>query len=413
MATLRPFAAYRPRPALAAAVAARPYDVLNADEARAESAGNPLSFLHVSKPEIDLDPATPHDDPRVYAAGRDNLAALIARGALVADPAPALYVYALTMDGHTQCGVVGCASVDDYWNDIIRKHELTRRDKEEDRCNHVRVTNAHTGPIFLTYRDDAGIDADVAAIVAAEPDNDHVAADGIRHRSWMVRDPGATERLRAGFAALPHLYVADGHHRSAAAAIVGRERRAADPARTGDEEYNFFLAVCFPASQLRILDYNRLVADLNGLASEEFLARIGASFDVADADAPVRPARKGEFGLFLDGAWRLLRLRASGGGATDPVEGLDVSVLQRLLLERVLGIGDPRTDRRIDFVGGIRGLGELERRVRSGEMRLAISMHPTSIDELLAIADAGKVMPPKSTWFEPKLRDGLFVHFLD
>jgi uncharacterized protein (DUF1015 family) len=413
MSTIRPFRAFRPTPDHAAEVAAKPYDVLNSDEARAEVQGHPLSFLHVGKPEVDLDPSIDLHDDAVYAKGRENLMTLIGNGVLVEDAAPALYVYAQTMHGHTQYGLVGCAAVEEYWNDTIRKHEHTRKDKEEDRCNHVRVTNAHSGPIFLTYRDNAVIDGIVTRITAGVPDNDHVAADGVRHASWVIRDTADIESIMAAFREIPTLYVADGHHRSAAAGIVGRERAAANPNHTGEEEYNFFLAVYFPASQLRIMDYNRLVKDLNGLTDEQFLDKLGATFTIAPADAAVKPAKKGDVGLYLGGRWYTLSAHPALLENPDPVGRLDVAILQHNVLSPVLGIADPRTDKRIDFVGGIRGLGELERRVNSGEMTVAFSMHPTSIDELMSIADAGQIMPPKSTWFEPKLRDGLFVHFLD
>lgn len=413
MATLRPFRAWRPKPEFAAEVAAKPYDVLNSDEARAEVQGHPLSFLHVGKPEVDLDPSIDIHDAQVYDKGRANLQRLIADGVLAEDPAPCLYLYAQTMGAHTQYGLVGCAAVEEYWNDTIKKHEHTRKDKEEDRCNHVRVTNAHTGPIFLTYPDSAEIDAIVDGVRAAAPVTDHVAPDGIRHQTWVIGDQGTIDRLQRLFAAVPNLYVADGHHRSAAAAIVGRERAAANPAHTGEEEYNFFLAVFFPATQLRIMDYNRVVKDLNGLDAAAFMKKLSERFTVQPADAAVHPPRKGTFGMYMDGTWYQLEAESALNENPDPVERLDVAIMQNYILRPILGIDDPRTDKRIDFVGGIRGLGELERRVDSGEMAVAFSMHPTSIGELMAIADAGQVMPPKSTWFEPKLRDGLFVHFLD
>ena len=412
MSTIRPFQAFRPLPEFAAEVAAKPYDVLNSEEARQEVQGHPLSFLHIGKPEVDLDPSIDLHDPQVYEKGRDNLQKLISDGVLREDAAAALYIYAQTMNGRTQYGIVGCASVEEYWNDTIKKHEHTRKDKEEDRCNHVRVTNAHSGPIFLTYPDDPQIDQAIARITAGTPDNDHVAADGIRHQSWLVSDAETIAFLRARFAAIPYLYVADGHHRSAAASIVGREHKNANPNHTGEEEYNFFLAVCFPASQLLIMDYNRLVKDLNGRSKEQFLAEVARNFTITPSSSQLRPGKKGDFGMYLDGAWYQLTASPSLQAETDPVLRLDVSLLQNHLLAPVLGIDDPRTDKRIDFVGGMRGLGELERRVDSGEMTVAFSLHPTSIHELMAIADAGKIMPPKSTWFEPKLRDGLFVHFL-
>jgi len=413
MATFRPFRAYRPKPEFAAEVASKPYDVLSSDEAREEVKGHPLSFLHIGKPEVDLDPSIDIHDALVYEQGKRNLWNLINEGVLVQDPEPCVYLYVQTMDQHTQYGLVGCASVVEYWNDTIKKHEFTRKDKEEDRCNHVRVTNAHSGPIFLTYPDHAGIDEIVDSIKRNTPATDHIASDGIRHQTWVISDQAVIARLQELFATIPSLYVADGHHRSAAAAIVGRERAKANPAHRGDEEYNFFLAVYFPATQLRIMDYNRVVKDLNGYGVTDYLTRLGEHFTVTAAQHQVRPTRKGEFGMYLRNNWYILHAKPALLENPDPVGKLDVAILQHNVLSPILGIHDPRTDNRIDFVGGIRGLNELERRVDSGEMSVAFSMHPTSIDELMAIADAGKVMPPKSTWFEPKLRDGLFVHFLD
>jgi uncharacterized protein (DUF1015 family) len=394
-------------------VASKPYDVLNSDEAREEVKGHLLSFLHIGKPEIDLDPGIDPHDPKVYTKGKENLQKLIDQNVLVEDPEPYLYVYAQTMGGRTQYGIVGCASVEEYWNDTIKKHELTRKDKEEDRCNHVRVTNSHSGPIFLTYPDNAEINAIVSSIVSAPPENDHVAADSIRHQSWVIKDKATILKLQQLFAATPHLYVADGHHRSAAAGIVGRERKLANPNHRGDEEYNFFLAVCFPASQLRILDYNRVAKDLNGLSMQDFFVKLKGKFSVQPIQGRPRLSKKGEFGLYLEKMWYTLTAADELLKTSDPVERLDVAILQNQLLSPVLGIKDPRTDKRIDFIGGIRGMGELEKRVDSGQMRVAFSLFPTSIHELIAIADADKIMPPKSTWFEPKLRDGLFVHFLD
>ena len=412
MATLRPFRAYRPIAHHASAVASRPYDVLNSQEARLEAQGNPLSFLHVGKPEIDLPPETDLYDDRVYAKGRENLQRLISDGILLQDPEPCYYVYAQTMGDHTQAGFVGCASVEEYLADTIKKHELTRKDKEDDRTRHVKETGAHTGPIFLTYRSSVELEGLLERITGEEPEIDIVASDDIGHRVWVIRDRATQEEIRNGFQCVDALYVADGHHRSAAAARVGKEmaeENAAD--HTGEEEYNFFLAVLFPHTQLKILDYNRVVKDLNGRTKETLLREINERFSVTRSPAPVRPSRKGEIGMYLAGHWYSLECPPSTGG--DPVASLEVSLLDREILRPILAIEDVRTSKRIDFVGGIRGLSELERRVDSGEMAVAFALYPTTIEELLAIADAGKIMPPKSTWFEPKLRDGLLVHTLE
>lgn len=413
MAVFKPFKAFRPKQDEAALVASKPYDVLNSDEARVEVEGNPISFLRVGKPEVDLDTSIDTYDERVYAKGRENLMKLINNGHLVEDDDNYFYLYAQTMDGRTQYGLVGCASVEDYWNDVIKKHEKTRAKKEEDRCNHVRVTNAHTGPIFLTYKDNDKINEIVDKIQTETPDNDHTASDGVRHRSWLIKDKNDQKVIQDTFGAIPNLYVADGHHRSAAAAIVGKERQKANPDHKGDEEYNYFLAVCFPASDLYIMDYNRVVKDLNGMKTDEFLEKLSTNFSVENSSGQYKPKAKGEIGLYIDNKWYKLTANDDLLNNPDPVEVLDVAILQREVLTPLLNIDDPRTNERIDFVGGIRGLDELEKRVDSGEMKLAFSMYPTSINELMDIADAGKIMPPKSTWFEPKLRDGLFIHFLD
>ncbi len=413
MAVFRPFRAFRPVPEKAGDIAALPYDVMNSEEARREVEGKPLSFLHIGKPEVDLDPSIDLHDPRVYEKGKENLHKLIDSGNLVQDPEPCLYLYAQTMDGRTQYGLVGCASVDDYWNEVIKKHEKTRKDKEEDRCNHVRVTNSHSGPIFLTFRDVDEVNAIIDKIKDSKPENDHVATDGIRHTTWVIRDRQTIDRIESLLEAVPNFYIADGHHRSASAGLVGRERQKANPNHKGDEEYNFFLAVLFPASHLKIMDYNRVVKDLNGNTREQFFEKISGKFAITPVKGVCKPERKGEIGMYTDGQWYLLNVSKSLLSNPDPVESLDVAILQNHLLHPVLGVDDPRTSKKIDFVGGIRGLKELERRVNSGEMAVAFAMYPTSVDELMSIADADKIMPPKSTWFEPKLRDGLFVHFLD
>jgi uncharacterized protein (DUF1015 family) len=413
MPLLRPFRAYRPKPEFAGEVAAKPYDILSSDEARQEVKGHPYSFLHVGKPEVDLDPSIDLHDPRVYQIGKENLDALIANGILVPDSHPALYIYAQTMNGRTQYGIVGCVSVEEYWDGTIKKHELTRKDKEVDRSNHVRITRSHSGPVFLTYKDDATIDGVVSTIVGQPPVNDHIAADGVRHRTWIIEDTQTLTVLQKHFAAIPHFYIADGHHRSAAAATIGRERKDANPNHRGDEEYNFFLAVAFPANQLQIMAYNRVVKDLNGLSQDEFFDRCSSHFTRRPAGKRLYPTTKGDFGIYLGKTWYALSASPSIMAESDLVLRLDVSILQNYILDPILGIKDPRTDTRVDFVGGIRGLNELERRVNSGEMAVAFSLYPTSIHELISIADAGQIMPPKSTWFEPKLRDGLFVHLLD
>ncbi|HOM05633.1 MAG TPA: DUF1015 domain-containing protein, partial [Candidatus Kapabacteria bacterium] len=343
MAVFRPFKAFRPKPELAAEVAAKPYDVLNSDEAREEAKGHPLSFLHVGKPEIDLDPSIDLYDPRVYEKGKENLQKLIRDGVLVEDSEPYYYIYAQTMFDRTQYGLVGCASVDDYWNDVILKHEKTRKDKEEDRCQHVRVTNAHTGPIFLTYKDKAEIDEIVNRYIEQKPNTDIITVDGIRHQVWVISDKNDIAKIRELLAGVDKFYVADGHHRSAAAAIVGRERQQANPNHTGEEEYNFFLAVLFPASHLYIMDYNRLVKDLNGLSKEEFLAKLEDLFVINKVEGQFAPKKKGQIGMYLDGQWYSLDAKEKLFHPEDPVENLDVSILQQHVLDPILGIDDPRT----------------------------------------------------------------------
>jgi uncharacterized protein (DUF1015 family) len=406
---LHPFRALRPPPGLAARVAAVPYDVVSREEAAALAEGNPDSFLHVGRSDIDLPPDTDPYDPRIYATARAALDRFVARGTLVRDSEPGLFLYRQEMDGRAQTGIVGCVHVDDYEHDIIRKHEKTRKDKEDDRTRHVLTLNANAEPVFLTYRPVAELDALARTAAAAEPLYDFTAPDGVRHTVWAVPDSEAWVRA---FCGVPVAYVADGHHRSASAWRAGKERKAANRRHRGDEEYNWFLAVLFPSNQLRILPYNRLVKDLNGLTPAAFaeqLRRLGR-LELATEPAPSAPA---SFGLFFDGAWQRLTLDERSIDRADPIGSLDVSLLQDRLLGPILGIGDPRTDKRIDFVGGIRGPGELERRVRSGEMALGVAMYPTTLDQLMAVSDAGGIMPPKSTWFEPKLRSGLFVHELD
>ncbi len=410
MSTFRPFKGLRPIPELADKIASPPYDVINSEEAREMAAGNPLSFLHVVKPEIDLDPSIDLYDDRVYAKAAENFNRLIDEGSMVQDGAASYYVYAQEMGGHRQVGIVGCASADDYFNDVIRKHEFTRPDKEKDRTRHVDTLDANAGPVFLTYRASEEVDRLVAEITATDPENDFTA-DGVHHILWPVSDPQWAAKVEQAFAGIPVLYVADGHHRSASAASVRNWRREKNPGHTGDEEYNFFLAVVFPHNQMQIMAYNRVVEDLNGLSPAEFLEKAAEKFEVRESASPV-PASPQQFCLYLEGAWHLLSAREGSFDAGDPVLRLDCSILQKNLLEPLLGIGDPRTDKRINFVGGIRGTEELERLVDSGKYAVAFSLHPTSIVDLMSVADAGQVMPPKSTWFEPKLRSGLVVHKL-
>ena len=406
---LNPFRAVRPRPDLAAQVAAVPYDVVNRAEAVELARGNPHSFLHVGRSDIDLPEDVDPYDSRIYRRAREALDELLAGGALRQDPRPGLFLYRQIMDGRTQTGVVGCVHVDDYERDLIRKHEKTRQDKEDDRTRHVLTLHANAEPVFLTYRGRPEIDALVTGIASESPPlYDFVAPDGVRHTVWAVPDPDALARA---FGAVPHAYVADGHHRSASAWRAGKELRAKNPSHRGDEEYNWFLAVLFPADQLRILPYNRLVRDLKGQSPSEVLDRLGRLGKLT-AVKDATPDRTGVFSVYLDGRWHRLELDPAGIDRSDPIASLDVSLLQDRVLSPILGIGDPRTDKRIDFVGGIRGTAELERRVRSGEMAIAFSLYPTTLDQLMAVSDAGHVMPPKSTWFEPKLRSGLFVHEL-
>jgi uncharacterized protein (DUF1015 family) len=405
---LNPFRAVCPPPDLAPQVASVPYDVVNRGEAAELARGNPHSFLHVGRSDIDLPEDLDPYDARIYRRAREALDELLARGTLVRDPEPRLFVYRQIMDGRPQTGVVGCVHVDDYEHDVIRKHEKTRQDKEDDRTRHVLTLDANAEPVFLTYRGRVEIDRMVEAITPTAPLYDFTAPDGVRHTVWQVPDSWALART---FDPVPLAYVADGHHRSASAWRAGKELRAGNPSHRGDEEYNWFLAVLFPSDQLRILPYNRVVRDLNGQTPARVLERLGGLGKLSPATDPV-PERSGVFCVFLDGRWQRLELDPAGINRSDPIASLDVSLLQDRVLSPILGIGDPRTDKRIDFVGGIRGTAELERRVRSGEMAIAFSLFPTTLDQLMAVSDAGHVMPPKSTWFEPKLRSGLFVHEL-
>jgi len=410
---IRPFAGLRPATGRAADVAAPPYDVLSSEEARERAEGKPWSFLHISRPEIDLAPGTDPYSPAVYTKAAENLGNMVALGVLARDDEPCLYVYRLTAGDIVQTGIVAAASLADYDSNRIRKHELTRPDKEDDRVRQIEALDAQTGPVLLAYPDAAQIDAILAAAAAGEPDSDVVGDDGVRHSVWVIREAGTIERLVTLFEATPALYIADGHHRSAAASRVAAARRSANPASTGDEDYNYFLVVAFPEHEMNILPYNRAVRDLNGMSSEEFRARIVERFDIQPSSSPVAPATSGNFGLYLQGAWYRLAIRPDYVREHDPIARLDVSLLADNLLAPILDISDPRRDKRIEFIGGIRGLSELERRVDSGEMACAFSMYATSMRDLMAVADANEVMPPKSTWFEPKLADGLVSLQLD
>lgn len=411
MSVIRPFSALRPKKEYASAVAALPYDVMNSEEAREKVKELPYSFIHVDKAEVDLPVGTDIYSDAVYAKAAENLKKLMSDGICVLDSKKNLYIYRQTMGDVVQTGVVGCASVDDYLNGVIKRHELTRADKEEDRLRHVDTCDANTGPIFLAYREKAEINEVLDKYTALAPEYDFISDGGVRNEVWVVEDEADIKTLVDGFAQIPSLYIADGHHRAASAVKVALKRRAAHPDYTGDEEFNYFLAVYFRSNDLKILDYNRLIKDLNGLSPEELLAKLGESFTVEAHDGAVRPAKRHCFGMYLDGKWYSLTLKDGIADEGDPVGSLDVSLLQKLVISRIFGIDDPRTDKRIDFVGGIRGLGELEKRCGE-DMRVAFSMYPTSLDELMRIADASQIMPPKSTWFEPKLLSGLFIHFL-
>ena len=414
MARVKPFKGLRPPRELVEQVESRPYDVLDSDEARAEAGNNEKSLYHIIKPEIDFPVGTSEYDARVYERAAENFAKFQREGWLVQDADDHYYVYAQTMNGHTQYGIVVGAAVDDYMNGVILKHELTRRDKEEDRMKHVRVCDANIEPVFLAYPDDDVLDTVVARYTLQEPEYDFIApVDGFRHQFWIIDKEEDITAVTERFALMPHLYIADGHHRTAAAALVGAEKAKANPAHTGTEEYNYLMAVCFPASQLTILDYNRVVKDLNGHSPAEFLALLEKDFVVSpQGTEPYRPARLHEFSLYLKGEWYSLMLKPGLVDETDPIESLDVSISSKRILDEILGIKDLRSDKRIDFVGGLRGLSELKRRVDSGEMQMALALYPVSMQQIIRIADSGNIMPPKATWFEPKLRSGLVVHKL-
>lgn len=414
MAKVKPFKGIRPPKELVTEVASRPYDVLNSEEARAEAEGNPRSLYHIIKPEIDFAPGTDEHSPEVYAKAVENFKAFRENGWLVQDDKEHYYIYAQTMDGRTQYGIVVAANVDDYMEGRIKKHELTRRDKEEDRMKHVRINNANIEPVFFAFPDNEILEKIIKDATAGKAEYDFTAPDGFGHHFWVVEDADTISRITEEFAKIPYLYIADGHHRSAAAALVGNEKARQNPAHRGDEEYNYFLAVAFPASHLKIIDYNRVVRDLNGLTPEQFLDKVRENFDVKDMGTEIyTPAALHNFSLYLDGRWYSLTAKAGTYDDQDPIGVLDVTVSSDLILRDILGITDLRSDKRIDFVGGIRGLGELKRRVDSGEMKMALALYPVTMDQLINIADTGNIMPPKTTWFEPKLRSGLVIHKLD
>ena len=414
MATIKPFRGIRPPKDLVELVESRPYDVLDSEEARAEAGDNEKSLYHIIKPEINFAPGTSEYDPRVYQSAADHFRLFQERGWLVQDAAEHYYIYAQTMNGRTQYGLVVGACVNDYLTGVIKKHELTRRDKEEDRMKHVRVCDANIEPVFFAYPDNAVLDALLMRYAATEPEYDFVApVDGFRHRFWVVSDAQDMDLITEQFRRTPSLYIADGHHRSAAAALVGAEKARQDAAHTGQEEYNYFMAVCFQASQLTILDYNRVVKDLNGLSPDAFLKALAQDFTVeAKGEMEYRPRQLHEFALYMDHCWYSLTARPGTYDDSDPIGVLDVDISSRLILDKLMGIKDLRSDKRIDFVGGLRGLGELKRRVDSGEMRWALALYPVSMQQIMNIADSGKIMPPKATWFEPKLRSGLVIHKL-
>lgn len=414
MAKIKPFKGIRPPKQYVEEVESRPYDVLDSEEARVEAGDNEKSLYHIIKPEIDFEPGTSEYDPRVYEKAAENFKKFQDKGWLVQDDKDNYYIYAQTMNGKTQYGLVVCAFVDDYLNGVIKKHELTRRDKEEDRMKHVRVNNANIEPVFFAYPDNTILNDVIMKYAQTEPEYDFIAPiDGFRHQFWIISDSKDIEVVTEEFAKMPALYIADGHHRSAAAALVGAEKAKQNPNHKGTEEYNYFMAVCFQASQLTILDYNRVVKDLNGLSSEEFLTALSKNFDVVEKGADIyKPDHLHNFSLYLDNKWYSLTAKQGTFDDKDPIGVLDVDISSRLILDEIFGIKDLRSDKRIDFVGGLRGLEELKRRVDSGEMRMALALYPVTMQQIMDIADSGKIMPPKATWFEPKLRSGLIIHKL-
>ena len=414
MAKVKPFKGIRPPKHLVEEVVSRPYDVLNSEEARQEAAGNEKSLYRIIKPEIDFEPGTDEHDPKVYDKAAANFRMFRDNGWLVQDDQENYYIYAQTMDGRTQYGFVVAAWVDDYMEGRIKKHELTRRDKEEDRMKHVRINNANIEPVFFAFPDNEALEEIIRTVTKEEPEYDFLAPDGFGHTMWKISDPKLIETITAEFEKIPNLYIADGHHRSAAAALVGAEKAKNNPNHKGDEEYNYFMAVAFPASHLKIIDYNRVVKDLNGLTEQEFLDKLKENFIVEEKGTEIyTPEKLHNFSLYLGGKWYSLTAKEGTYDDKDPIGVLDVTVSSNLILRDILGITDLRSDKRIDFVGGIRGLGELKKRVDSGEMKMALALYPVTMEQLIDIADSGNIMPPKTTWFEPKLRSGLVIHELE
>lgn len=414
MAKIKPFKGIRPTKELVSEVASRPYDVLNSEEARKEAEGNEKSLYHIIKPEIDFEPGTDEHDERVYDKAVENFNMFQDKGWLVQDEKEHYYIYAQTMNGRTQYGFVIAANVDDYMEGRIKKHELTRRDKEEDRMKHVRINNANVEPVFFAFPDNPELEKIIKDVTSQTPEYDFISEDGFGHHFWVINDDCTIAKITELFAEIPSLYIADGHHRSAAAALVGHEKALANPNHTGNEEYNYFLAVAFPASHLNIIDYNRVVKDLNGLSADEFLTKLNDNFIVTEIGEEIyTPNKLHNFSLYLGGKWYSLTAKEGTYDDNDPIGVLDVTISSNLILRDILNIQDLRSDKRIDFVGGIRGLGELKKRVDSGEMAMALALYPVSMKQLIDIADTGNIMPPKTTWFEPKLRSGLIIHKLN
>ncbi len=414
MAKVKPFRGVRPPKEYVEKVASKPYDVLSSEEARAEAGDNEMSLYHIIKPEIDFEPGTGEHEPKVYDKAVENFKKFQEKGWLVQDPQDCYYIYAQTMDGRTQYGFVVGASVEDYLTGRIKKHELTRREKEADRMHHIEINNANIEPVFLAFPDNSALEDIIDRTAQTTPEYDFVSEDGIGHTLWVIKDQETIDTITREFGEIPYLYIADGHHRTAAAAHVGEEKAKADPNHNGTEEYNYLLAVCFPQSHLKVMDYNRVVVDLNGNTEEQFLEKLADKFIVEEKGTEIyKPAKLHNFSLYLGGKWYSLTAKEGTYDDNDPIGVLDVTISSDYILRDILGITDLRTDKRIDFVGGIRGLGELKRRVDSGEMKMALALYPVTMKQIIDIADSGKIMPPKATWFEPKLRSGLIIHKLD